>query len=1078
MPINPGADITLAMGIDAKEMYRTLNKTQAVLRKNYGAAMEAATKAAFAKRNLKSLGDSFRSAGNELSKIQLQTQKNLERLRIQGLDNEERLRIASELKILQQRSRALKDESRKRMKMAKDSAKAWVKETEKLKVAAERRKAFTDEWSKGAGSRGREGMSKFLEGIFSGNVGGLMSSGKMGAKVLGKGATKFAGSDLGRKMGGGKALEALGSLGGTLAKLTTVMMAVGAVAGALAVLVKVFLEADKLVKEMNSSLLKSNVAAADLGGNWLNLEDRLEEVRDSFNKFSFMSAWKVLPKESLQIVDAFGAAGLKVSQFTAGLEEAADRQQKLRDVTETALVYANLTGMTGTEVATKMGEYMDNLAMSLESVREGFSGIYRVANESGYSTKKFFGMVLQATSGLTMYNVRLEQTAGLLKELTSALGLKDGFELLQKILGQMKGKSVEQGARDIIASKDGEVGTRRRLQREAEHQASVFLEAIKKGGFGSIFSGAAEEVGVKLDLSSQKGLVDSLKAMSNDQFTKFYASLIGRATSKEEKDQVRALREMRKHLIPGLSGDAVNMSGAMGRGGPVFQLLQMMAQLSGAAGLAGQSGKDISGYGLIAAEKLGIDKDTAQKLASTMEDMTARLYGLQAQAAKIKSKEEIGDQAENVRLYGGGIRWNEQTGQAEVVKGVVDAFGQAFLEGPAIKNIEDWLYANEAVLRKIAEKGDSQEVLLAKSIAENTNETTKILGAMKDGVLMDIFKGVNAIISLFIKDDLKRGTKFIRNEIMSQMDKWQGRAKVLGEAKRNIASILPNVRNPEQRQKLQAQLADVTADEKAAQDNLTRLRDALTKLNEKLATDPESISKILTFDVGDIEEKNKKTLLGMFGLDKLELIPVWNKGTGPETIKSVDDATDMLKKMREEAKETADTQKKMREEALSKVPEKTGDEVAGAILTAQAMMAGLRGINPSGRVLSESGRQTLAKHLATGNFSQEDLEEFRRDPDYARRVMAIEGLPPESKAAIEEALRAPQADDLGMIVGDGRVKMAQRIDRRDQVLAFAREGGALSKGGGGVTNVQNNFWEGKGAFNSMRQLEKAKGRFA
>jgi hypothetical protein len=26
--------------------------------------------------------------------------------------------------------------------------------------------------------------------------------------------------------------------------------------------------------------------------------------------------------------------------------------------------------------------------------------------------------------------------------------------------------------------------------------------------------------------------------------------------------------------------------------------------------------------------------------------------------------------------------------------------------------------------------------------------------------------------------------------------------------------------------------------------------------------------------------------------------------------------------------------------------------------------------------------------------------------------------------------------------------------------------------------VQNNFWEGKGAFNSMRQLEKAKGRFA
>jgi hypothetical protein len=1065
---HPLYDYAIGLGIDQRQMARAIEKNSAILRKTYGEAMSHAAKGAFAKHNLKGLEKAARSAGEEMARTQIKIMMKGEEMRRKGISEEAKARLKSEMDVLKARRNALKEESKKRVEAAKTAAKEWTKETERLQKAAGRRKAFTDEWTKGAGSRGREGMSKFLEGIFSGDVKGLMSSGKMGAKVLGKGATKFAGSDLGRKMGGGKALEALGSLGGTLAKLTTVMMAVGAVAGALAVLVKVFLEADKLVKEMNASLLKSNVAAADLGGNWLNLEDRLEEVRDSFNKFSFMSAWKVLPKESLKIVDAFGAAGLKVSQFTAGLEEAADRQQKLRDVTETALVYANLTGMTGTEVATKMGEYMDNLAMSLESVREGFSSVYRVANESGYSTKKFFGMVLQATSGLTMYNVRLEQTAGLLKELTSALGLKDGFELLQKILGQMKGKSVEQGARDIIASKGGEAATRRRLQREAEHQASVFLEAIKKGGFGSIFSGAAEEVGVKLDLSSQKGLVDSLKAMSNDQFTKFYASLIGRATSKEEKDQVRALREMRKHLIPGLSGDAVNMSGAMGRGGPVFQLLQMMAQLSGAAGLAGQSGKDISGYGLLAAEKLGIDKDTAQKLASTMEDMTARLYGLQAQAAKIKSKGEIGDQAENVRLYGGGIRWNEKTGQAEVVKGVVDAFGQAFLEGPAIKNIEDWLYANEAVLRKIAEGGDSQEVLLAKSIAENTNETTKILGAMKDGVLMDIFKGVNAIISFFIKDDLKRGTKVIRNEIMSEMDKWQGRAKELGEAKRNIASILPNVRDPEQRRKLQAQLATVTADEKVAQDNLTKLRDAMTKLNETLATNPEKISGAISWtDMGEVNEDTQRKLKSMFDLDKLELIPVEFKKNGV-----------FWKSNAKSAKDTAEMLKQMREEALSKVPKKTGDEVAGAMLTAQAMMAGLQGINPKGRVLSESGRRTLAKHLATGNFSPEDLEEFRRDPDYARRVMGIEGLPPESKAAIEEALRGPKADDLGMIVGDGRVKMAQRIDRRDQVLAFAREGGALSKGGGGVTNVQNNFWEGKGAFNSMRQLEKAKGRFA
>ena len=93
-----------------------------------------------------------------------------------------------------------------------------------------------------------------------------------------------------------------------------------------------------------------------------------------------------------------------------------------------------------------------------------------------------------------------------------------------------------------------------------------------------------------------------------------------------------------------------------------------------------------------------------------------------------------------------------------------------------------------------------------------------------------------------------------------------------------------------------------------------------------------------------------------------------------------------------------------------------------------------------------------------------------------QKLLGMKDLPPEV-AAFLEAQKKPAAKDMILGLSGGRISYASRVDSQDTAVKLSKKGGAFDQAsrGGGVIN--NNFWEGKGAFNSLRQLERAKGQF-
>lgn len=1127
-------DITIGMAVDQREMTRAVQKQEAVLKKVYSSALSSATEAGFSRRKLAGLEATMVAASKKMSSTQMEIMRLGEKLKKGGLDSELKARTKHLLDEQKAQRGFLKEQAKEHLKSTKAAAVAYQKEIKKHEARVGRGKdalGAASRWQKG--SKGAAGGLRDMLGQFaSGDVSGMAQTAGKGGKAF-KGAleNKVKRGGVGAGAAGG-ALKGIEKLMGAIGKLGIAMAAIGAVVGILAVLVKVFLDADKMVKEMNASLLKSNVVAADLGGHWRDLEDRIGETRGAFQDFSFMNAWKILPKEAMKIVDAYGAAGVKVSQFTDGLKTAEQRQEKLRKITEVALTYAKLVGMTGEEVATKMGEYMDNLGQSLTTVKEGFSSIYRVASESGYSTKKFFGMVLQATSGLTMYNVRLEQTASLLKDLTGALGLKDGFALLQKLLGGMKGKSITDRAKDITASSGGLAKRRRRFKEEAEHQAKTFLELMRAGKAGTMFEGAAANVGVKLDTTSAKGLLASLKKMSTEDFNKLSGELTAQAKTKEQKDLVKGLKDMRLVLVKGLKGGVLDIAGAESATGPVYKLMAEFDRLKKAAELGGGSLSDMSSEAKVVAEKLGFSEDQMLGLMKVYQDLTSKMGHMERARDKVKTEADMPSGAElreMVEQFGATLEWNKDTGKAEIKKATMGNFGEIVAGKDPISSLSDWLYANEEVLKKVGGVGDSQELAQAKLIATQTTEATKILGGIKDVLLDKLYVGVMSIYTWLKSDQTSEADKVMGNSLGGIAKQSQGHLTALSAEKAEVQQMLGRTKadSPE-RAALTGALTKLVDEEKVAGARDKAIAERMQAVG-KFATDQpkkwEALIKAIGDDQGkiwgdwgDMNEDTKEQLLKVIALGagggeqttaalqgtglKLDAIegvsvaPTYSRekyrksgsrkqGTDQYGYRDVVSGSKLVvedpkalaysKGVRARLKSEAEARARLQVTATKG----DGERIVKAQTNSQIMQAQmLAALQKSGvSTGSTGGDKALARELASGTFSESRMGELKANPELARKLLGIEGLPPQSKELIEKSLRKPAADDMVLGVSGGVVNFARRVHDTD--IPIGKPNGVLAQAASrGGNNITNNFWEGKSAFASVRDWEKAKGQFA
>ena len=335
------------------------------------------------------------------------------------------------------------------------------------------------------------------------------------AKSLGQGTGKWL----------GKGMQAIGGGGAGMAA------AAGAIAGVVAglgILIAAFIGVEKKVKEFNKEIIKTYgaLSLARLGGGRLDAGLRIlkRTVMDLTANFG------VNEDEAKQLFDSLDKGGVTLDRITRGTLNATEAQIRLGSTLRGMYTVANMMGVGLSEYADNLTNYVNDLAMSVETVNDSFASIAKMASESAFGTRRFYSMVVQATAGQASLNVSLEQTGDLLLRMSKIMGAKKAAEMVGSAAGDMGGLSAQDRIKNVLIA--GARG-RRRFGVEARQQAGTFAQGVNTRGQRQIIVDALRAANITGDGITQ--------AISNQDPTSLVHSL-GQLNQREQGRLIAQLR--------------------------------------------------------------------------------------------------------------------------------------------------------------------------------------------------------------------------------------------------------------------------------------------------------------------------------------------------------------------------------------------------------------------------------------------------------------------------------------------------------------------------------------------------------
>jgi len=417
-------------------------------------------------------------------------------------------------------------------------------------------------------------------------------------------------------------------LGGFLKKLGPILLITGAIAAAFAAIVKFAIDADTKMKELANSLIQGGAAAGDFASNSRELVSTLNKVAVFAQDQTFNELWGTLPEDQAKLLGAWSEAGFTLKEMRTQIKGAATDQQAYQKATAAALTYSKLLGESADSVAAGMAERMEDLGLSLEGVRKNYASVYDAAQLSGFGTKRFFGMVLQATSGMSMYNVRMEEAAGLMLSFTKILGAKTGDQFFQSMTSGFKDKSIQDRVKAVklMGAQFKEIAAKEMSKAGTDVMgklSSDFGTEFKRGG--EALAAFGMEMGMSQDLlkkiakggpagrAAQKQLGDmlakSMAKMTPEEYTNALANV------KMFVKDPKLITEIEKlyRTTRGMSDNIVEQARALASWGPGGV---MAGKLAIAMNKANKPLEQITGETLLGIHELaGLSEDEAEQMA-------------------------------------------------------------------------------------------------------------------------------------------------------------------------------------------------------------------------------------------------------------------------------------------------------------------------------------------------------------------------------------------------------------------------------------------------------------------------------
>lgn len=488
--------------------------------------------------------------------------------------------------------------------------------------------------------------------------------------------TKSISSGLGKAMA--KAGEGLGSMGGAGVAAGAAVTAVAAVVAVLGVLLVAFIGMDKKVKEFNKDVIKTHgaLSVASLGfGNLANGTATLKRaVMDLSGNFG------VSEEDAKSLFDTLDNGGQTLKRLTSAARTDAEAQSELSRSIREIYVVANATGVSLSTYAENLTNYVNDLAMSTNTVNDSFASIAKMANESAFGTRRFYSMVVQATAGQASLNVHLEQTGDLLMRMSKIMGAKKAAELAGSAAGDMGAKSAQERIKATLLS--GNQG-KRRFGVEAQQQAATFArdtaggtkqtkaltDALASAGLTPTGIGAAVAAGA----TDPNTLVQKLGKLNQREQARLIAELHSQGT--EEADSTARRLEQLISLSRGARGgmsDMVNSMESFSAGGSIAYNLDSVQNVLGARL------EDLNAKQRVAAESiLGVSGHQYD----AMRDLSRNLAGGFDAMSNASLTADSEQDKRFVKMYGATRRGN-QIVAASIVNGRVQT-------GRVIENAND-----------------------------------------------------------------------------------------------------------------------------------------------------------------------------------------------------------------------------------------------------------------------------------------------------------------------------------------------------------------------------------------------------
>jgi len=1076
---------------------KDLKKAADTVQRDFSTSMVKAVDSGFSGPQMKKVKDKLMGISQRLSDTYIQMAATSARLAEKGITKEEKLRLESARKVA--KAQIIQDEKR------------WQKEMDLQKKAISRRASTLAKVGKaGKGEEMAAGAEKFGESMgaaFSDVVSGDVKNLSGLIRRMGEGTKKMAAAAAKKDTGGPMGAMA-GTLGKFLATVGPALIAIGAVVAGFAAIGKMVLDADDAAKDLNSTILESGIAAGELVDEYGEMGKTLDRVRESFSKaFNFNRIWGTTAKDHLEILGAYAGAGKVFRELTAQTKGFADQQERLREATSTTMVYAKLFGQENKTMAESMASWMEELGENFETLQTGLSAIHGAAMESGFGVKRFYGMVLQATSGMSMYNVRLSETAALLIKLGKILGARVGGDFLQQLTKGFTEETMQDRVKRVYLTTGKIVGDV--IETEAGGMASAFERKLNtmKEGDKEAFLAAFDKAGIARPVEGKKGAAAFAKALAGLS-KKEKRELLTDASLAGNDELVRELDKLIT-LSSGMKGGALNQAAALGQLGPGGK---MAMQAFSAMKLFGKTLDELTPKQRMAVEgAVGVSGEAFDQLAM----LTGRLRGyheklseVQAEARKDTTKwaaEYDEKQAEEMAKTFGVYIDKEGNRRKAIFDKERDATGKLV---DVLRQGKGEVISDE-FMNLMVSQGDSFEELAnqipedIKLAQEQVRETTKMSKIMEQGVeriLADIHTVVTSIwqilsVELFGGPDQERIQK-LDKDIKLLREKERGGSKELSKLEALRAGATGDEKEAYSRliREKEVSLRDITAmlEIKRGQregvlegDEDAGYRKAYAAIEAKLG--PEEFAKYKESMSRVIVEKYAKAPSGTHvpahaygqveavrrGGAVQSLTGDWEHYAAEDLKQAMLQTTEMASV----AQAIAAAEKRAHDDVVAKEQkDRTADKRGRKEFFQEWEKLRKKELSKEQREQDEAAVAGLLMSLTGKSYRdmpqmQVQAKKFLQGDYLSTEEMLGEKGSEFYKKLGEKGIVSGVAHDIVMQIGSRGVKFAQRVDPGD-VGVFAKPGGALAGAGagGGATNIFHLYNDGPG---SLRTIEKA-----